>query len=227
MRREREHAAGLASLWQLVRSRSNRNQADLAHDFQHLRRVWRNALDIATRDAPREEWSVDLDVLEAACALHDIGRGHEHGTEHHAETSARLADELLRVRGLDDLVWPVCEAILSHSSSQKREPASTEAAILRDADRLDALGAIGVARALLSGAHRGTPSLYSPEDPGARERQHDDRSWVMDHFPAKLFTLEEGMCTPTGKREARRRAGLVRAFHEALVLEVGSGAVRE
>ncbi|TVQ95296.1 MAG: HD domain-containing protein [Deltaproteobacteria bacterium] len=221
LKRDERHRQGLADLWAQVSQRTARQGADLAHDLPHLRRVWNNASLLAARAAEDEGWTIDLDVLEAAVALHDIGRGQEQDGERSEVTSAAIAEDMLRHHGLGDLVWPVCEAILSHSWSADREASTAEARILQDADRLDALGAIGVARALLMGSSMATPELYCEDDPYAEKRDLDDHAYIMDHFPAKLFRLAEQMVTPFGRAEGERRTRIVRAFYEALLRDAG------
>ena len=219
MRRELRHARGLDNLRHAVKARLRRQAVDLAHDYGHVERVWRNVNAVARHAMNEEGWELDGDVLEAATLLHDIGRGFEMPREEHAEASARLAEEMLRNEGLADLVWPVCEVILSHPFKGNRSPNSPEGKVFRDADALDALGALGIARALLTGAARGTPSLYDLADPLGTERELDDTAFVLDHFPIKLFAIVDRMNTAWGKAEAARRTKVVRGFYEALIRE--------
>jgi uncharacterized protein len=217
MRRELRHERGLENLRARVRSRLRRQAADLAHDQTHLDRVWRNVRQLAAHEEARLGLELDGDLLEAATLLHDVGRGAEQTRETTSEASARIAEELLRLEGLPDLVWPVCEMVLSHGHGDDREPSSAEAKVLADADALDALGAIGIARAFLTGAANGIPGLYHPTDPGASDRPLDENAWVIDGFPAKLLHLAERMHTESGRAEAARRTRVMRGFYEALV----------
>ena len=92
-------------------------------------------------------------------------------------------------------------------------PRTLEARIVQDADRLEALGAIGIARCLLTGASMGT-RLYDPADPFCDQRPANDRQFTLDHFHTKLFKLPETMQTRAGRDEAQRRAGYMRGYLE-------------
>ena len=221
MKRDSKHRAGLQNLRSMVRIRMRRQASDLAHDFSHVERTWRNARKIAQHAIQEESWTIDGDVLEAAVLLHVIGRGSERMDEHPAEASARVAEELLRSENMPDLVWPVCEVIITFDPEYGRDAETGEAMVLRDAYNLDALGAIGVTRSILTAARRAVPALYDLDDPLARERGLDDGAYVFDVFPRKLFTLQEGMHTAFSRMEAERRTRVVRAFYEAVLRESG------
>jgi uncharacterized protein len=94
-----------------------------------------------------------------------------------------------------------------------------EAQILQDADRLDALGAIGIARTFYVAGRMGS-SLFHPDDPLARNRPLDDRAFSLDHFETKLFRIAETMNTRTGQRIAEERAALTRRFVSDLIAEI-------
>jgi uncharacterized protein len=83
--------------------------------------------------------------------------------------------------------------------------------ILQDADRLDALGAIGIARTFCVGGAEGRP-IYHGLDPFCKKRTPDDKSWTVDHFYRKLLLLEKKMHTESAKKEARKRTALMRRF---------------
>lgn len=93
--------------------------------------------------------------------------------------------------------------------------------ILRDADRLDALGAIGIARTfVVAGAlHR---PLYDPDDPFAESRPLDDQRWSLDHWQVKLLHLSQGMLTETGREIARNRSRVMGDFLRHLSREIGT-----
>ncbi len=168
---------------------------DEIHGLPHTVRVLCNALLIG------EEEGADLDIVAAAALLHDVGRGVERLGLHHAEVSAALA-MLLRPLApvLLEKAELVAECILRHSYSLGiKSDASLECCVLRDADRLDALGALGVYRTIAHGAVRG--------------RNVED---TIEHFHAKLSRLADTMCTETGRRLARERAELLSSFFKAL-----------
>lgn len=217
--RDARHAPAIERLRRIVRSRMRRQAAGLAYDYAHVERVWNTALRIAADEVRRGGKAPDGDVLECAVLLHEIGRGGEQPGEDHAMASVRTAEELLRNEDLADLVWPVCETILVHLSG--RAPETPETRILHDADALDDLGAIGVARALLDAATTGVPSLFDADDPFGRGRALDEAAWVLDRFPARLFKLATRMQTAWAGEEAARRARTVKAFYLAVLRECG------
>ena len=111
-------------------------------------------------------------------------------------------------------------AIEAHSFSAGIAPETLEAKVVQDADRLDALGAIGLARCIAVGAALGRP-VYEPNDPFCRERVPDDRGASVDHFYTKLLKLAGTMQTAAGRREAERRTAFLRAFLAQLESEIG------
>jgi len=129
--------------------------------------------------------------------------------------SAARAGELLA-----ELDWPservaaVCHAIEAHSFSAAITPTSLEARILQDADRLDAIGLIGVARCFHVSGRLGS-ALYDAEDIDARHRPLDDQRFALDHFHTKLLGLASGFQTAAGARLAQQRHGRMVAFLEA------------
>ena len=145
---------------------------------------------------------VDTEVLDIAAILHDVGRALS--PENHAEASARFAERLLRALGYpEDRIGRVVEAIRSHSFSSGRRPRSIEAAILSDADKLDALGAVGIARVFMySGAH-------------GRGIEESIR-----HFYEKILKLPSLMLTKPGRRMAEERVRIVKLFLEELEKEL-------
>lgn len=191
---------------------------DGSHDFSHILRVWRNAAAIAAAEP-----ATDTALLAAAVLLHDCVAV-EKNSPLRAQAS-RLAAE--RSRGImAGLGWDaariegVAHAIEAHSFSAGIEPRTLEACILQDADRLDAIGAIGIARCFYTGGRMGS-SLYDADDPGAARRPLDDRRFAIDHFPAKLFKVADGFRTPAGQAMARARVALMRDFVTAFLGEVG------
>lgn len=197
-----------------------RQAADLSNDYGHIQRVWLNAERIAKASAKDEGWEIDGDALEAACLLHEIGRGHERRGESTSESCARMGEEMLRSEGLRELVWPVCEAIMTHVD-RTRTPESPEAQILRDADNLEDLGAIGLARTIAQAVTVATPLFYDPDDPTAAERPLDPATHILDRLPAMHFPLIQDMHTPMGKREGARLGRVLVAYYKAFLREAG------
>ena len=191
-----------------------------AHDFQHVLRVYKNAEMISKQ----EKGSVDLDVVLAAALLHDLvvyPKG-SIKTVNSADDSAEIAKKIL----LEFKNYPigkiekVADAIRTHSYSKKLVPRSLEGKILQDADRLDAIGAIGIARTFSVGGNENR-SLYNPTDPFCKsERQLDDTQWTLDHIKKKLMILKNSMHTKTAKKIAEERTEFMELFLSQLRSEI-------
>ena len=205
-------------LKQIARLARQNAAADSAHDFSHCLRVLANALRIAEAEGG------DPEVLTAAAFLHDISNLPKNHPESHlsSERSAARACEIVaplafppeKMRALGD-------AILCHSYSRGLDPQTLEGRVFQDADRLDALGAIGVARTFAVGGALNR-KMYSLEDPFTRlGRTPDDKDNTVDHFFVKLFKLGGKMQTPTGQKLARERLSAMQSFMDQLESEIG------
>ncbi|MEP2532975.1 HD domain-containing protein [Shimia sp.] len=192
---------------------------DPAHDLAHLDRVWRTAEQIALDDD-----SVALRVLMAACYLHDlVNLPKDAPNRAQASTlAAKQAAPILTDLGFcEPEIASACHAIAAHSYSAGIPPETPEARILRDADRLDALGAIGIARCFVVSGALNRP-LYDPEDPFATARPLNDGQFALDHWPVKLLRLPDDMMTDTGRKIAlTRRADMLR-FARSLANDMGT-----
>ena len=196
---------------------------DPAHDAAHLERVVANARLILRHEAeslPR----LDAFVILAACWLHDVVQLPK-GTGLPGESARRSADisrRLLNDLGVSDRrAAHVAGAVRTHSYSGGERPASPEAAIVQDADRLDALGAVGIAR-LFSVAGTLESALYHPADPLAESRPLEDARYALDHIPAKLLKLPEQMNTAAGRSIARERADYILEYRDKFLREIGA-----
>lgn len=194
---------------------------DGSHDLSHLLRVWRNAATIAATEP-----TADAALLAAAVILHDCVAV-EKSSPLRSQASRLAAD---RARGLvaalgwtDARIDALAHAIEAHSFSAGIEPRTLEACILQDADRLDAIGAIGIARCFYTGG-RMESLLYDPDDPAAARRALDDRRYALDHFEAKLFRVADGFRTPAGQAMARDRTATMRGFVLAFHAEISGGS---
>jgi len=166
-----------------------------SHSWDHVERVHNLCLIIGEREG------ADLQVLSAAALLHDIGRSK---TGDHASQSAREAAKLLKRLGMpQNLTARITQAILSHSYSGGRTPSSLEARILSDADKLDAMGAVGVYRAATFAAQRRV---------GLSE--------MLKHFNEKLLKLKKLMYTQTATEIAEGRHEFMIAYLKELRREV-------
>ncbi len=189
---------------------------DGAHDLAHVRRVLANAQRIAAEEGG------DPEILTAAAVLHDCVSVEKNSPlrAKASRLSAARAGEWLLARGwTKERVARVAHAIAAHSFSAQITPETPEAKILQDADRLDAIGAIGIARCFYTGGRMGS-ALYHPADPAARGRPLDDAAYALDHFRAKLLTLQSGFQTACGARLAAERTRLVSDFLAAFEAEL-------
>jgi uncharacterized protein len=116
----------------------------------------------------------------------------------------------------------VTHAIEAHSFSANIQPTSLEAKIVQDADRLDSLGMLGVARTFYVAGRMGS-ALYDPHDPEANDRAYDDTRFCIDHFQTKLLHLANGFQTATGQRMAQVRHERLKGFLEQFKEEIGVG----
>lgn len=193
------------------------SQTDGSHDIGHLRRVWKNCLWIAAK-----EDLVDMDVLRVAAFLHDVVNLPKDSPNRAkaSHLSAAFAVSYLEKTGFEkDKLSAVFHAIEAHSFSANIATKTREAEILQDADRIDALGAVGIARMMyISGSLQ--RSLFDANDPWAKNRELDDTRFALDHFETKIFGLEKTMKTDAGRRLAKERTLVMRAFCEQLRLEL-------
>jgi uncharacterized protein len=184
------------------------------HDIQHTLRVYEMCKKLG-----REE-GADMEVLLASALLHDIAISEELelGVDH-AEESALRAEGILRSIGFpeDKLSRVIC-AIRAHRYGAGIKPESLEAKILQDADRLDAMGAVGLARAFAYGGARGA-KIYDPlESPG----EYDPRAVksTITHLQEKLLKLKDSMNTSSAKRLAEGRHSFMVEFLNRFLAEV-------
>src|SRR5213593_711918 len=190
---------------------------DSAHDFQHIKRVYKNAEVIGRREG------ADMKILLSAALLHDLvvyPKGSAK-TSKSADDSADIAEKWLRSYGYPQgKIEKICYCIRTHSYSKRLTPSSLEGKILQDADRLDALGAIGIARTFSVGGSE-SRLFYNPDDPFWKSgRELNDRDWTLDHFQTKLLKLNRSMHTKTGKEMAQERVKFMELFIKQLQNEL-------
>ena len=189
---------------------------DGAHDGAHILRVWANARRIAAEEGG------DGDILAAAVLLHDCVHVEKSSPlrGQASRLAAARAAELLARRGWQAArIARVAHAIAAHSFSAGIAPETLEARVLQDADRLDAIGYIGIARCFYSAGRMGS-ALYHPADPQAGDRPLDDRNFALDHFRAKLLKLSDGFQTATGARMAVERTLVLAEFVAGFEAEI-------
>ncbi|HEX5692053.1 MAG TPA: HD domain-containing protein [Roseiflexaceae bacterium] len=190
--------------------------ADIAHDREHIRRVVRSAHALAAAE------QADLAVAIPAAWLHDcvIVPKDSPLRSQASRLAADAAITFLRECGYTHAdLDAIGHAIAAHSFSANIAPRSLEARVVQDADRLDSLGAIGVARCLMLSASLGR-RLYDPTAPFPDSRPPDDLANAIDHFYVKLLRLADTMQTAAGRAEAQRRTAFMQAFLDQLRSEI-------
>lgn len=203
----------LAAIWSEAREKM---KGDPGHDPAHLLRVAEWTLKFG-------EGKLDEREAIASALLHDIVNVPKNSPDRAraSELSADYARECLARHGFSAAsIDAVATAIRSHSFSRGERPSTRLGQSLQDADRLEALGAIGIFRLISTGTLMGG-QYFDPSDPWARERELDDKKFSVDHFFTKLFKLPALMNTPAGKAEAERRAGVMRELLAQLGQELG------
>jgi uncharacterized protein len=199
-----------------VRERLQRH-GDAAHDLEHIRRVVANAQRLAEIEGAR------MEIVLPAAWLHDCVSVPKHSPERAlaSRLAADAAGAFLRDAGYPvELIPEIEHAIHAHSFSAGVAPETPEAKVVQDADRLDALGAVGIARTLMLGGAMGLP-LYDADEPIPVARTPDDRRNVIDHFYVKLLRLAGTMQTPAGRAEAEARTASMQRFLDELRRELG------
>jgi uncharacterized protein len=204
----------LEKLKKEVRKKIENN--DPAHDLEHVMRVYKNAEQIAKKEG------ADLKIVLTAVLLHDIisYKKSDPRSKNSSSESAKEAQKILQRYDYEkDEIKIISDAINDHSFSKGVIPETLEGKVLQDADRLDAIGAIGIARTFaVGGAER--RAFYNTQDPFCITRFPDDSKWTVDHFYKKLLLLEKKMNTKTAKLEARRRIKIMKQFLEQLKREI-------
>jgi len=199
----------------------------VAHDFDHLMRVEQHAKWIAEHETGNADKPVNVDIVRSAALLHDYHRFLEIKTGSHV--SPIVADPLVRVvlskaGAPEEDVDQICECIdfterfKCAGDDIRGLGVSREAMIVRDADMLDALGAVGIARAMMFGAKLGQP--LSSAKPLAGQFRHGKANSVIHHFHEKLLRLEAEFMTEAGAAEARRRTDYMRDYLRVLESEL-------
>lgn len=193
---------------------------DGSHDLHHFRRVWHTAQKLLQE----EKAGGDLLTILAAAYFHDfisLPKNHPDA----ALSSRMSADKTAEILRNDFTDFPeekiagVQHAIHAHSFSAKVTPLTIEAKILQDADRMEAIGAIGIARVFYT-AGLLQKDLFEPDDPLALNRAPDDKQYALDHFQLKLLQLPGLMNTHAGKAMAAERAAYLEDFRQRLCSEI-------
>lgn len=181
------------------------------HDWWHVYRVWRNAVHIC------KEENADLFIVQLAALLHDIADWKFH--EGNENIGPKIAQEWLEKMNVsEDIIFHVCEIIkdISFKGASVKTPMKTiEGMIVQDADRLDAIGAIGIGRAFSYGGHKGS-EMYNldvkPEMHQSFEQYKNNTGSTINHFYEKLLLLKDLMNTKTAREIANERHMFMEQF---------------
>ncbi len=196
---------------------------DSGHRIDHVRRVLHNALTLASHE------DAQIDIILPAVWLHDCVPVDKHSPKRSmaSQLSADYALSLLSQWSYpSSLLQPIHHAIAAHSFSANITPTTLEAKIVQDADRLDALGAIGIARVIMVGAQHNN-ALYAADEPFPSTRALDDKQFIIDHFYTKLLTLHQSFHTTSGKNEAMKRTQIMQQYLDTLGHEIGISAIKK
>ena len=189
---------------------------DAAHDFDHIMRVFKNAQNICKKENANEK------LVLSAVLLHDI-ISYPKSDKRSKLSSIKSAEEskkiLKKFNFTKEEIQIISDAIRDHSFSRNVIPTTLEGKILQDADRLDAIGAIGIARVFAVGGSEKRP-FYNIQDPFCKSRIPDDKIWTLDHFYRKLLKLESLMNTKSGRIEAKKRTRVLKNFLNELKKEI-------
>ncbi len=209
------------ALWRprLIRLATASDDNDGAHDLNHLERVWSSARTLLAA-LPQ----ADALVVMAACYLHDLVNLPKNHPERRQASRMSAQAAVAQLSALDfprGRLAAVAHAIEAHSYSAGIVAETMEAKIVQDADRLDALGAVGLARMFHVGGQLGR-ALADSNDPLALQRTADDSCYTLDHIECKLLRLPATMQTAPGRALAEERARWVVAFRDQFVAEWGA-----
>jgi uncharacterized protein len=187
-----------------------------SHHWDHTQRVHNLCMHIGQAE------EADLEVLEIAAYLHDVGRSHEDETRGgtcHAKRGAEMAREWLAASPLsDEQKNNVVHCIRSHRFRDNHQPESLEAKVLFDADKLDAIGAVGIARAFLFAGEVGA-KLHNPYvDPEETEPYTEEDTGYRE-YKLKLSKIKGRMLTREGRRMAEERHAFMETFFERFTEE--------
>jgi uncharacterized protein len=190
---------------------------DPAHDLAHLQRVVTTAKALALKE------KAQLEVVVPAAWLHDWVNLPKNDPQ---RTKSSTLSASAAVEYLNGVGYPACyfdeiyHSIQAHSFSAAIRAETLEAQIVQDADRIDAIGAIGIARCLTVGGAL-KRRIYDPKDPFAQRRPPDDSKNTIDHVYCRLLKIKESLWTQSGKEEAGKRVEFMVVFLEQLKAEIG------
>ena len=189
---------------------------DSAHDFDHIMRVFKNAQKICKKENAHEKLVLSAVLLHDIVSYPKFDKRSKLSSIKSAEKSKKI---LKKFNFTKEEIQTISDTIRDHSFSRNKIPATIEGKILQDADRLDAIGAIGIARVFAVSGSEKRP-FYNVKDPFCKNRVPNDEIWALDHFYRKLFKLESLMNTKSGKIEAKKRTKVLKDFLNELKKEI-------
>ena len=195
---------------------SSKMLTDAAHDLSHILRVVKTAKQLCAAEKAVYE------VVVPAAYLHDCFTFPKNHPKRNQSSiyAADMAIEFLSSIDYPEQYFPnIHHAIVSHSYSANIPPETLEAKIVQDADRLDALGAVGIARCVQVSTALGR-TLYSLDDAFCEKRTPDDKTYTIDHFYIKLLHLASTMNTLSATEEASKRTQFMKGYLEQLASEI-------
>jgi uncharacterized protein len=206
----------------------NYSQNDDAHSIGHIRRVWKVAqqiMEMIEKEQTLPIQEIDKEVVLAACYFHDIVNVPKNSSERQkASFLASLEAEII-LNSITKKDFPkrkvvaVKHCIEAHSFSANVACQTIEAKIVQDADRMEAIGNIGIARVFYTAGRLGS-QLFDVQDPYASNRPLDDTKFALDHFYTKLLKLQNTFQTQAGKEIATLRTQKMLIFLEGLAQEI-------
>lgn len=198
--------------------KSNNLEFDPGHRIDHVMRVTHTALRLAESENAKFEIVLPAVILHDSLPISKFDKDRQRASKLSAEHSIKL----LREWGYaEEFLNPIEHAILVHSFSANIKAETLEAKIVQDADRLDAIGCIGIARTMAVGFAHGNP-LYNFENPFPLGREPDDHNNILDHFYQKLLTLPDTLHTKAAKCDAKIRIQRMEIFLQGLADEIGT-----
>lgn len=192
------------------------NGEDAAHDFLHFQRVVHTAKKLSLLEGGKQE------IIIPAAWLHDFVIVPKNSPLRNQ--ASRLASEaalifLKTINYPTEFLDDIAHAIEAHSFSANIEARTLEAKIVQDADRLDGLGSIGIARCFATTGLLKRP-FYSETDPLCENRNPDDSQYAVDHFYKKLFKIAETLKTKSALAEGKKRVEIMKIYLNALAQEI-------
>lgn len=203
-----------------VQKELNKNTSiDDSHGYSHLCRVTELALQFA-----KEEEANEL-IVFAAGMFHDIvslPKNHPDSSKSSILAAKRAEEILVELNFPLEHIPNICHSIKAHSFSANIPPETIEAKCVQDADRMEALGAFGLMRVFYCCGMFGT-EILDEKDPGAVNRQVNDKKFALDHFEQKLFTLQKTMQTKSGTCIAASLTEFLKTYRQMLIKDHNDG----